>query len=52
MCIIKRKLKFKNHKNFLEVTQLGNKIKYLEKNKINIDSLTQIVINNSKKTIT
>ena len=33
------KLKFENYKNYLEVTQLGNKIKYLEKNKINIDSL-------------
>ena len=35
----KRKLKFENYKNCLEVTQLDNKIEYLEKNKINIDSL-------------
>ena len=35
----KSKLKFENYKNYLEVTQLDNKIKYLEKNKINIDSL-------------
>ena len=38
-CVIKRKLKFENYKNCLEATQLDNKIKYLEKNKINIDSL-------------
>ena len=36
---IKRKLKFENYKNCLEATQLDNKIKYLEKNKINKDSL-------------
>ena len=29
--VIKRNLKFENHKNCLEVTQLSNKIKYLEK---------------------
>ena len=29
---IKRKLKFENHKNCLEATQLENKINYLEKN--------------------
>ena len=45
-CIIKRKLKFENYKNSLEATQLGNKINYTEKNKINIDSLKK-VINNS-----
>ena len=39
MCVIKRKLKFENYKICLEVTQLKNKINYLEKNKINIDSL-------------
>ena len=41
MCVIKRKLKFENYKNSLEATQLDNKIKYLEKNKININSLKQ-----------
>ena len=35
----KIKLKFENYKNCLEATQLHNKIKWLEKNKINIDSL-------------
>ena len=35
-CCIKRKLKFENHKNYLEPTQLKNKINYIEKNKINI----------------
>ena len=38
-CLIKRKLKFEEHKNCLEATQLDNKTKYLEENKINIDSL-------------
>ena len=30
-CIIKRKLKFENYKNCLEVTQLENKINRLKK---------------------
>ena len=30
---------FVNHKNCLEATQLDNKINYLEKNEINLDSL-------------
>ena len=30
-CVIKRKLKFENYKNCLEITQLENKISYLEK---------------------
>ena len=38
-CFLKRKLKFENYKNCLEATQLDNKINYLEKNKIDIDSL-------------
>ena len=38
-CVIKRKLKFENYWNCLEATQVDNKIKYLEENKINIDSL-------------
>ena len=33
-CVIKRKLKIENYK---KVTQLENKIYYLEKNKIEID---------------
>ena len=37
-CVIKRKLKFENHKNCLEAMQLENKINYPEKNKIHIDS--------------
>ena len=35
----KRKPKFENYENCLEATQLKNKIRYLEKNKINIDKL-------------
>ena len=38
MCAIKRKLKFENYKKYLEATELENKINYLEKNKIDIDS--------------
>ena len=44
-CVIKRKLKFENYENSLEATQLDNKRKYLEKNKINIDSLKKIMNN-------
>ena len=40
---IKRKLKFENYKNCLEATKLDDKIKYLEKDKINIDSLKKII---------
>ena len=36
--VIKRKLKFENYKNCLEATQLVNKINYLEKRKIDINS--------------
>ena len=38
-CVIKRKIKFENYKNCLEATKFDNKIKYLKKNKIGIDSL-------------
>ena len=38
-CSVKRKLKFEDFKNCLEGTQPENEINYLEKNKINIDSL-------------
>ena len=41
-CVIKKKLKFGTYKICLETTQLDNKIKYLEKNKINIDILKKI----------
>ena len=48
--VIKRKLRFENHKNCLEATQLENEIKHLEKIK-----LTEIVfkktVKNSLKTI-
>ena len=39
MCVIKRKHKFENYKNCLEATQLENKINYLEKNKIDKESI-------------
>ena len=38
-CVIKRNLKFENYKNCLEVNQPYNKINYLEKNEINVDSI-------------
>ena len=40
-CVIKRKHKFENYKNCLEATQLENKINYLEKNKMEIDSIKE-----------
>ena len=39
MCVIKRNLKFEDYKNCLEATQLENKINYVEKNNIDLDSL-------------
>ena len=38
-CDIKRKLKIENYENYLDPTQFDNKIKYLEKCKITLDSL-------------
>ena len=38
-CVIKRKLKFENYENCLGATKLENEVNYLEKNKINLDSL-------------
>ena len=40
-CVIKRKFKFKNYKSCLKATQLENRIKQLEKNKVNIESLRE-----------
>ena len=48
-CVIKRKLKFENYKNCLEVTQLENKLNYLEQNKIKIDILKKIISNSQEK---
>ena len=38
---MKRKLKCENYNNCLEATQIENKINYLEKNKIDIDSIKE-----------
>ena len=38
-CVIKRRLKFEISKNWLEATRLDNRINYLEKSEINVDSL-------------
>ena len=40
-CVIKRKLRFEDYKNCLEAAQIENKINHLEKNKIDLDSLTK-----------
>ena len=44
-CVITRKRKFENKKNRLESTELENKIYYLEKNKISINSIKKIIKN-------
>ena len=41
MCVMKRKLKFKDYSNCLEAAQRERKIKYLEKKNINVDSLKE-----------
>ena len=41
----KKKLNFENYKNYLEAALLDNIINYLEKNKIDIDSLEKIIKN-------
>ena len=43
-CAIKRKRNFENYKKCIEATQLGNKIKYLEKNEIKKDSLKDLKV--------
>ena len=41
MCVIKRKLKFKDYKKCLKVSQIENKINYLEKKEIDADCLKE-----------
>ena len=41
MCVIKKKLKFKDYKNCFKATQLENKINQLEQNKVNTESLRE-----------
>ena len=43
--VTKRKPKFQNYRNCSEATEVVNKIKYLEKHKIHIDSLKKIIKN-------
>ena len=45
-CVIKRKLKFENYKNYLQANELENKINYLESNKTDIYTIKK-VLNNS-----
>ena len=49
--VIKRKLKFENYENCLEVTKLENKINDLEKNKIYKDRIQENHKELIKKTI-
>ena len=44
---MKRKLKFQDYKNCLEVAQIENKINHFEKNKIGVDSLKEFIKNNT-----
>ena len=41
-CVIKRKRKFEDYKNCLELVQLDNKINHLRKNKIDVDNLKEV----------
>ena len=45
-CVIKRKIKFQDYKNFLEAAQIKNKINHLERNKIDVDGLKEFIKNN------
>ena len=45
-CVTKRKPKFKDYENSLQIIQHEKEIKYLEKNKLAVDSLKE-TINNS-----
>ena len=42
-CLIKRKPKFENFRNCLEATQLETERNYIEKNKIDIDSIKEFI---------
>ena len=42
---IKRKLRFENYRNYLEATQLDNKIIYPKKSEIIVDNLKKIIKN-------
>ena len=40
-CVVKRKLKFKDYKNWLKSSQIISTVNYLEKKGINVDSFKQ-----------
>ena len=48
-CVIKRKLKFENYKISLKPTRIENKIDYLEKSKIDINSVKEFIKSNKSK---
>ena len=41
--VIKRKLKIRDYKNFLEAAEIENKLNHLEKNRIDTDSLKEFI---------
>ena len=41
--VIKRKLKFQNYQNYLEESQIENKINHLEKNETDVDTLKVVL---------
>ena len=47
-CVIKRKLKFEDYQDCLEESQIEKKINYLEKQKIDVDSVKKIKTNSQK----
>ena len=40
-CVIKRKLKFEYYEKWLKASQIMNIVHYLEKNRVNVDSLKE-----------
>ena len=41
-----KQIKFQDYKNCLKAAQIENKLNHLEKNKIDVDSLKEIIKNN------
>ena len=44
-CLIKRNLKFENYKNYFDATQTETETNYVEKNKIDLDSIKEFIKN-------
>ena len=41
--VLKRKLKFQDYKNCLNIAKIDGKLKYLEKKKINVDKFKEFI---------